>query len=99
MSLDDVTMNEHPEAFKHPEAIKSIKHSDASSMYNNLLIQGSITLVKEIIFNSTDEKDILRACLRTEVAPGISVLDAEEWLRILGSKILETATADPRRSI
>ena len=42
----------------------------------------------------------MQACIRTKSAAGVFGLDAEEWRRILGSKIFEVKSAtDLRRSI
>ena len=88
MPLDDITINE-----------LHIKHPKVSPMYDDVLIQGPIALVNEVIFDSNDESEILRACLRIKGAAGVSGLDAEEWQIILGSKIYETTATDLRRSI
>ena len=75
------------------------KHPEASPMYDDLLIQGPIALANEVIFDGIDESEILRACLRTKDAVGLSGLDAEDWRKIIGSKILRTAATGLRRSI
>ena len=61
LPLDDVTMNE-----------LHIKHSEASPMYKDLLIQGPTAFVNEVKFGSIDENGILQACLRTNGAAGVS---------------------------
>ena len=66
--LHDVTMNE-----------LHIKHLEACPMYDDLLILGPIVLANEVILDGIDESEILRVCLRTQGAGGVSGLDAEEW--------------------
>ena len=88
LALDDVTTNE-----------LHIKHPEVSPVYDDLLTQGPIGLANEIKFDSVDKNKILRACLRTKGAAGVLVLDAEEWQRILGSKIFGNVARDLRRSI
>ena len=76
-----------------------VKHPETSPMYNDLLIQEPIVLVNEVIFDSIDESEILRACLRTKGAAEASGFDAEEWRRILESKIFGNVATGIRRSI
>lgn len=83
LPLDDITMNELHN--KHPEA---------SPTYDDVLIQGPIALVNEVIFDGIDKNEILRACLRTKGAAGVWGLDAEALQRILRSKIFGTAATD-----
>ena len=83
LPVDDITMNE-----------LHIKHSKASPTYDDVLIQGPIALVNEVIFDGIDKNEILRACLRTKGAAGVWGLDAEALQRILRSKIFGTAATD-----
>ena len=46
------------------------KHPATSPMYDDLL--GSTVLVDEVIYDSIDESEILRACLRPKDAAGVS---------------------------
>lgn len=52
-------------------------HLEACPMYDDLLIQGPIVLANEVILDGIDESEILRVCLRTKGAGGVSGLDAE----------------------
>ena len=83
LPLDNITMNE-----------LHIKHPKASPTYDDVLIQGPIALVNEVIFDGIDKNEILRACLRTKGAAGVWGLDAEALQRILRSKIFGTAATD-----
>ena len=57
LPLDNVTVNE-----------LHIKHPEASPMYDDdLLIQEPIALVNEVIFDSTNESEILQAFLKLKV--------------------------------
>ena len=64
-----------------------IKHPEISPVYDDLLIPGPIVLANEVMFDSIDESEILRACLGTKCAAGVLGLDSEGKRRILGSKI------------
>ena len=86
--FDYVTMNE-----------LHIRHLETSPKYNDLVNQGPLVLVNEVIFDSFDESETLRACLRTKDAADASGFDAEEWRRILESKIFGNAATGIRRSI
>ena len=66
--LHDVTMNE-----------LHIKHLEACPMYDDLLIREPIVLANEVILNGIDESEILRVCVRTKGAGGVSGLGAKEW--------------------
>ena len=56
-----------------------MKHPEASLMYNDLLITGTIALVNEVIYDSIDESEILQACLSVKCAARVFGLDAGEW--------------------
>ena len=56
-------------------------------------------LVNEVIYDGIDETEILRACLRTKGAAGVSIQDSKKQRRILGIKIFGTAATDFRSSV
>ena len=76
-----------------------IRHLETSPKYNDLVNQGPLVLVNEVIFDSFDESETLRTCLRAKDAAEASGFDAEEWRRILESKIFGNAATGIRRSI
>ena len=65
----------------------------------SMIFLGPTSLVNEVIYDSIDESEILKACLRTKGAAGVSGSDDKEWWIIFGSKIFGNAAAELRRSI
>lgn len=54
------------------------KHPEASPMNDYLFIQGPTALANELIYDSNDEREMLRAYLKTKGVAGVSALDAEQ---------------------
>ena len=76
-----------------------IKHPEANPLHNDLLIQGPIKFLSPVIYDEIIEDTILKAVSRTKGAGGVSCLDADEWRRMLGSKIFGNAAIDLRKSL
>ena len=63
------------------------KHPTAEPMYRELLLSGPINSVEPVIFYSITPELIRKLILRTKGAAGPSLLNADEWRRIAGSKL------------
>ena len=57
---------------------QNTKHPEASPMYIYLFIQGPTALANELIYDSNDEHEMLRAYLRTKGVAGVSGLDTKQ---------------------
>ena len=88
LPLSDETMNE-----------LHLKHPEASPLNDDLLLKGPVNEVNAVIYESIDEITILKACVKTKGASGMSAWDADEWRRVLGSNVFGLAAADLRKSI
>ena len=76
-----------------------MKHPEANSLNDDLLLNGPMQLVNSVIFDAINEESILKACVKTKGAAGVSGLDADEWRRIMGSKIYGSASVDLRNAV
>ena len=90
------TLTDSTDSFKWKPAFK---HPEASPLHDVLLIQGPIKFLSPVIYDEITEDTILKAVSRTKGAGGVSCLDADEWRRILGSKIFGNVAIDLRKSL
>lgn len=76
-----------------------LKHPEASPIHADLLLEGPKVNVNDVIYEGIDDTCILKACVRTKGAAGVSGWDADESRRVLGSNIFGTAASDLRKAI
>ena len=56
-----------------------LKHPTASPKFDNLLLNGPVKNVLEIVFDDINEELIQKATIRTKGAAGSSKFDADDW--------------------
>ena len=76
-----------------------LKHPTASPKFDNLLLNGPVKIVHEIVFDDINEELIQKAAIRTKGAAGPSKFDADDWRCILGSNIFGKHGAELRKSL
>ena len=75
------------------------KHPQAEPLYDQLLLNGPIDSVEPVIFDCITPDLIRKLILKTKGAAGPSLLNADEWRRIAGSKIFGSEGIDLCKSI
>ena len=75
------------------------KHPQASPKYNDLLLQGPQLKVNPVTFDNIDEQSVQRAALRSKGAAGPFQMDAENWRRILVSKLFGNKSIDLAKAV
>ncbi|MCH2405735.1 MAG: hypothetical protein MK200_06040, partial [Nitrosopumilus sp.] len=77
----------------------SEKHPNAEPKFQNMLLEGPIKNVEAAIFDSITPELIQQVSLKTKGSAGPSLMDADEWKRIIGSKLYGTMGTDLCKSI
>ena len=80
-------------------ALLKEKHPDAAPMFQEMLLNGPLNNVEPIIFESITGEMIQKLSLKTKGAAGPSLFDADDWKRIIGTKLFGTAGTDLSKSI
>ena len=70
------------------------KHPIANHIHHDILLNGPLKSVPTSIFDSITPELIRKMALRTKGAAGPSMLDADEWRRMLGSKLFKDVGVD-----
>ena len=61
------------------------KYPDESPLYDEMLLEGPIKNMNPDIFDSLDESVIYKAAMNTKGSSGLSLLDADEWRRMIAA--------------
>ena len=80
-------------------ALLKEKHPDAAPKFQEMLLNGPLKNVEPVIFESINGEMIQKLSLKTKGAAGPSLFDADDWKRMLGTKIYGTAGIDLSKSI
>ena len=75
------------------------KHPTAQLMFHDVLLEDPIRKINQIIFNEIDAELIARSALRTKGAAGPSGLDADQWKRILSTRLFGSSSTDLCKAI
>ena len=59
--------------------VSKLKHPTASPKFDNLLLNGPVKNVHEIVLDDINEELIQKAAIRTKGAAGPSKFDADDW--------------------
>ena len=85
----------------NPETTKLLqeKHPEAEPKFDEMLLQGPQKLISPVIFYSITPDLIQKIAIRTKGAAGPSLLNADDWRRILGTKLYGTEGVDLCKAI
>ena len=75
------------------------KHPKARPLYDELILEGPVNKIERVIFDAITPELIQKIALKSKGAAGPSLLDAEEWKRMIGSKTFGNSGLDLCRSI
>ena len=75
------------------------KHPDAMDYDDTLVLNGPIAYTNSIIFESIDANMIRRIALKMKGSAGPSALDAEQWRRLLGTKLFGSVGSELCQSV
>ena len=74
------------------------KHPEMQNVHEEVLLQGPTKQVHPVVYETIDEAFISNTALKTKGGCGPSGFDAENWRRILVSKLFGSSSLDLRKS-
>ena len=75
------------------------KHPDAAPKFHEMLLNGPLKNIEPVIFESITSDLIQKMSLKTKGAAGPSLFDADDWKRMIGTKLYGAAGVDLSKSI
>ena len=75
------------------------KHPEAAPKFQEMLLNGPVNKVEPVIFESITAELIQKLSLKTKGLAGPSLLDADDWKRMIGTKLYGTSGTDLAKSI
>ena len=75
------------------------KHPDAAPMFQEMLLNGPLKNVEPVIFESITGEMIQKLSLKTKGAAGPSLFDADDWKRMMGTKLYGAAGTDLSKAV
>ena len=80
-------------------ALLKEKHPDAAPKFQEMLLNGPLKNVEPVIFESITGEMIQKLSLKTKGAAGPSLFDADDWKRIIGTKLFGMTGTDLPKSM
>ena len=75
------------------------RHPQSQPAYEEILITGEPTVIHPVIFGYRNEELVKKAAIRTKGGSSLSRLNADEWRKMLTSKVFCSCTSDLRKAI